>query len=410
MGLFLMLLLGCGTHVGPRAAASDAPRTRLLWSVEKDGAVSTFMGTCHLPIPLEDRLGDELSLLTGARLAVTELDDRELEPMRVMPLLWDRESSLTGLIGREMFASLARQLPEVPAPMLEHLPAWAAFSYLEVKEVQQPGTGTGADGQALPVLDSAVIDTARKAGVELRPVETVEQQFAMMNALPYDFDRQPSKADIAASERASRLVNQLCYQGIEEDLDSLMGPSEFTVELLHKRNLAWFPVLEPELAEGGVFVAVGAMHMYGETGLIAQAEAAGYQVTPVPGSLPELPVPDGRKDPKGEAALEAPLMPLERRSLLSLTTAQALCKNPEEMFRGCFLPESQACIDRMTTDLALCLDQLPEPEAQADGSHIQQQYLALSQCGLAGLIADAMVSGFPDAPACDPIEQALKNL
>jgi uncharacterized protein YbaP (TraB family) len=51
--------------------------------------------------------------------------------------------------------------------------------------------------------------------------------------------------------------------------------------LLDERNQAWVPKLAPELNKGGLFIAVGALHLPGEQGLIALLQAEGYKLKPL---------------------------------------------------------------------------------------------------------------------------------
>ena len=60
---------------------------------------------------------------------------------------------------------------------------------------------------------------------------------------------------------------------LDEVNDRLMA------DLLDGRNAAWLPRLLPVVAEGNAFVAVGALHLVGESGLIAALEREGYTAT-----------------------------------------------------------------------------------------------------------------------------------
>ncbi len=52
-------------------------------------------------------------------------------------------------------------------------------------------------------------------------------------------------------------------------------------ELVFDRTSKWVPELEPALAAGDAFIAVGADHLVGDKGLAALLTKAGYKVTPV---------------------------------------------------------------------------------------------------------------------------------
>src|SRR3546814_12590899 len=52
--------------------------------------------------------------------------------------------------------------------------------------------------------------------------------------------------------------------------------------LIEARNARWLPVLERLLREGDCFVAVGAIHLTGDHGLLAQLSRRGFTVTVEP--------------------------------------------------------------------------------------------------------------------------------
>ena len=56
---------------------------------------------------------------------------------------------------------------------------------------------------------------------------------------------------------------------------------EFMRELLLSRNAIMAERAAPLLASGGAFIAVGALHLMGKTGLIERFRAMGYSVTKV---------------------------------------------------------------------------------------------------------------------------------
>jgi uncharacterized protein YbaP (TraB family) len=60
---------------------------------------------------------------------------------------------------------------------------------------------------------------------------------------------------------------------ISQDYEKEMGDMS---AILDDRNKNWIPKLKPLLAKGSVFIAVGALHLPGEFGLIKLLEAEGF--------------------------------------------------------------------------------------------------------------------------------------
>jgi uncharacterized protein len=86
----------------------------------------------------------------------------------------------------------------------------------------------------------------------------------------------------------------------EEQLQELDPEARryFMEQGIDARNRRMLAALVPRLASGPVFVAVGALHLAGPSGLIAGLRAAGYELVPLP--LP-LSAPESRGQPEERA-------------------------------------------------------------------------------------------------------------
>ena len=57
--------------------------------------------------------------------------------------------------------------------------------------------------------------------------------------------------------------------------------AEFEQRVLHDRNGRLAERMEPRLQAGGAFIAVGALHLLGDRGVLAELERRGYRLTVV---------------------------------------------------------------------------------------------------------------------------------
>ena len=55
----------------------------------------------------------------------------------------------------------------------------------------------------------------------------------------------------------------------------------FAQRLLFDRNVRMFERMQPQLRAGNAFVAVGALHLYGEKGILSLLQRDGYRVSRV---------------------------------------------------------------------------------------------------------------------------------
>lgn len=170
----------------------------------------------------------------------------------------------------------------VPPTAFEGLRPWLAAVTLALLPSVRAGfdPAAGADRQ---------IDAYGDAnGKTMRAFETAEQQLAMLAGFSDDVQRQMLLESIEEAEKGAPAIEALATAWETGDLATLEQmvvtdmrseyPAAYEV-LLADRNDAWMVTLLQELEGSGVdFVAVGAGHMLGEDGLIAQLRAAGYTV------------------------------------------------------------------------------------------------------------------------------------
>jgi hypothetical protein len=66
------------------------------------------------------------------------------------------------------------------------------------------------------------------------------------------------------------------YMYADSDIDD-----RFMLELVDKRNLRMVRRMQDVLAQGNAFIAIGALHLPGENGVLHLLEQQGFTVTPV---------------------------------------------------------------------------------------------------------------------------------
>jgi len=92
--------------------------------------------------------------------------------------------------------------------------------------------------------------------------------------------------------RRGRLQEDLTRAYLDRDLERLLrigyesldprGMTEgFADRLINERNVRMIDRLQPLLRRGKVFIAVGALHLPGDGGILALLEGRGYRVTPL---------------------------------------------------------------------------------------------------------------------------------
>jgi uncharacterized protein YbaP (TraB family) len=139
-------------------------------------------------------------------------------------------------------------------------------------------------------MDIYVQNVARKNKKEVFALETIQDQADLLfSHVALNEQVQLLMQYIKTGKQESSLENDRmnnCYMNQDLScLDSLMRASGFTaIEsnlLLKDRNIRWIPRIEEIIKKQTCFIAVGALHLAGENGLIFLLRKQGYTLSPV---------------------------------------------------------------------------------------------------------------------------------
>ena len=131
-----------------------------------------------------------------------------------------------------------------------------------------------ASDKKKPILG---LETVAFQSQALDSSQTLEKQAQSL----YDLSKDPQKS----VDQLKKLIQ--VYK--EQDVDKLKAAAvdqdktdpEFDKKLIDDRNSVWIPKLEAFIKDKPSFIAVGAGHLGGKTGVVELLRAKGYQVTPI---------------------------------------------------------------------------------------------------------------------------------
>lgn len=135
----------------------------------------------------------------------------------------------------------------------------------------------------------SLMGLAKKQNSEVLGLETVEEQMAVFDSIPYTAQANMLVSLMDSLPQARREFRKMVEVYKQKDLNGLFAltmESEFEMEnqqkiLLNDRNKRWIPIIQKQVTEAPTFVAVGAAHLGGPEGVIALLRQAGYRVSPV---------------------------------------------------------------------------------------------------------------------------------
>lgn len=278
--------LGCGSAAGPQPAAPAAQSrdpepaaaalgAPLLWEVEGPAGSSYLFGTVHLGISPDDIDPRVIAALQACDTFVTETDLRDINPNAVAELsLLPPGQTLESALGRDAFDELARELgPQMSRANLDKLQPWTVYVALLQRLFPTPMS-----------VDEKLLDTAGQSDKRLVFLEDWRAQLGLLSKV-IDGDDVKQILDPGSEDRKSLAAMIGAYKrGDFATIERLTAspeviakdPDEFA-SLFEKRNRAWLPTISRQLENGRAFVAVGAGHFAGESGLIALLSASGFE-------------------------------------------------------------------------------------------------------------------------------------
>jgi len=257
----------------------------LVYSVQRDGGPPSYLiGTMHSEDKRVTALLEQFSpLIEEVELVAVEMVPDAVTLLAVgAATLLPADQSLRGLVGSERFDALseaASQLGLSPE-ILNRLKPWAAAVTLGM-----PASRTGR------FLDMEIYLRALELQRRVVGLETPAEQLAVFDSMAPEMQVVLLTEMIKSAPQMPKQLEELTAVYLSGDLDQIdrfargqySGMPDsitrwFDEQLLDRRNARMLQRLPELLDETKVLVAVGAMHLAGDTGLVAGLRRLGYRV------------------------------------------------------------------------------------------------------------------------------------
>jgi len=193
--------------------------------------------------------------------------------------------SLEPVIGSERFGVLVEALSGygVPAEFINRMKPWAAMMTLSTPP---PVTGF--------YMDLSLSLRASGSGLKVVGLETLEEQLSFLENMPMDMQLSLLDQAIAEFGQVNDAHDQMVDAYLANNLADLQALSEQQLEEVGQdakdyflrngiidRNQRMAKSLLSHLDGNTVFTAVGALHLFGEDGLLALLRQQGYELKPL---------------------------------------------------------------------------------------------------------------------------------
>jgi uncharacterized protein len=274
-----------------------------LWKVTSPGGTATswIFGTIHLPRPDVTRIPPVVrDAIDHSDAVYTEIPADIPTMLRVVPMMMlPNERTVDTVLGPELTASLESEIkaiqPELTLKPFSRFKPWALVATILQLEDQLKYPGAVA-------LDTLIYQRAASADKEVGGIETPEEQIGIFDEFT-DAEQVLMVKDTLKQLDAIRKENRAVTDFLAElylagDLDKLVAEimkldsigdnpalsAKFLDRLLYRRNTLMAERIAKRLREHPktkFFFAIGAGHLHGNRGVIADLKKAGFTLTRV---------------------------------------------------------------------------------------------------------------------------------
>ena len=272
-------------------------REGLFWKIEKEGEfVGHVFGTLHMNDARIKDIYDRISLV---------LDDSQSFAMEAFPsdhywnpyqggqlikheMVLPRGDSLANYVGEETYAEIEQVLVDVlgmQPDLVSTLRPWAAMRSFAVKAKSND-----------VILDYALLERAGDQKKELFQVESIEEFIVTLQEMPIEAQVALLKFTVASYNDMQGIIDDMLDAYLQEDFEAMHSISTrfipsaeeneqwrdvYLRHVIEIRNIVMAHYMRKPMRLGNTFIAVGAVHLFGEKGVLALIEKDGYTLTRV---------------------------------------------------------------------------------------------------------------------------------
>lgn len=284
-----------------RAEAAAVPNGKgLLWRIEHpEAGTSWLFGTMHMSDPRVvtlppaaqaafDKAGtvviETTDVLDQAKMSAALLSRPEL-------MMFTDATTLSSLLSPDDRALVEAELDRrgIPLASVQKMKPWMLAALVSLPACELARKTAGA-----PVLDVKLANDAKAAGKDIAGLESLADQLEAMASLPMDFHMRGLVETLRLGDRIEDVMETMKRIYLEGETGLFWpflaaalpsegdeeGYAEFQETMIDLRNRTMADGAAPLIEEGGAFIAVGALHLAGEDGLIELLRQRGFEVEP----------------------------------------------------------------------------------------------------------------------------------
>ena len=275
-------------------AQSKVDKPGIFYAISGNGLKDTswLFGTFHLVNgSYLDEIPNVKQRFMKAKGAVVELviDSSQLMAAQAHTLM--KDDKLTDLLEPSLVDSLDKELKNNLGAGVETFNQWKPMNVsLVLSIVHMMRTNEAKLSKYTgPALDAFIAADGKQRGKTITALETIEEQMNLLFNLR-TISQQTGDLKIFLRNKTVmlQLGDELLQAWFNDDIESMNTIYKKNMEisgemdhLVKERNLRWMKTMPALIKKESQFIAVGALHLPGEYGLVDQLKQSGYTVTPV---------------------------------------------------------------------------------------------------------------------------------
>lgn len=288
--IVMLFILFSGTSTLSAQTKKVQKTSALLYEISGNSLKkpSYLFGTIHIICSGEmiqaNKLTDYIDKTEQLILEVDFDDPSELQSAGKMPFLADGKT-LNDLFTAEQYAKVGELVENSLGVPLENFKNFKPV-FLQIMTATSPKSlGCSQPGS----YDLSFLQYAQTKQKPIEGLETVATQTATLDSIPlqkqaddlYKQALEPEKSFAAFKKLLENYKTQDSDKIFEFMQTQMKNETAFQTNFLDKRNTAWIPKIEKAVKGKSSFIAVGAGHLGGKTGILNLLKMKGYKLKPI---------------------------------------------------------------------------------------------------------------------------------
>ena len=263
----------------------------LLWKIEKPGLQPSHLyGTMHVGDPRVLKLAEpvEQAFVNADRFVMEMLLNFRAVGVITSGSFFNDGRTLSSVMQADEYDRVIKLFKRevfLPEKVINNMRPWAVLMALMV-----PGQ---AQLEADQALDMVLYRRAAMRKVPLIGLESPEEQLAVFESLSIEEQVWLLNKSVEEYAQLDLQMKQMLKAYLDRDLAGLVMlqdqfryddsdiDDKFNYELIEKRNIRMVERMQSVLQQGNAFIAIGALHLPGENGVLHLLEQQGYSVSQI---------------------------------------------------------------------------------------------------------------------------------